>query len=60
MVNRAIRELIFESEITYRQVAAAIGISHEHLSRLLSKELNDRNRERILTAIEQVRTTRNA
>ena len=60
MVNKAIRELIFESEITYRQVAAVIGISHEHLSRLLSKELDDRNRERILTAIEQVRTAKSA
>lgn len=60
MVNKQIRELIFESEITYRQVAAVIGISHEHLSRLLSKELNDRNRERILNAVEQVRTAKSA
>lgn len=60
MVNKAIRELIFESEITYRQVAAVIGISHEHLSRLLAKELNDRNRERILAAIEQARSSRSA
>lgn len=60
MVNKTIRELIFESEITYRQVAAVIGISHEHLSRLLSKELDERNRDKIMAAIEQIRTAKNA
>ncbi len=60
MVNKTIRELIFESEITYRQVAAVIGISHEHLSRLLSKELDDRNRDKIMAAIEQIRAAKSA
>lgn len=54
MINADIRQKIFESELMYKDVAAAVGVSHEHLSRLLAHPLSDQNRDRILAAIEQL------
>ena len=60
MVNAEIRKQVFESEITYKQVAAALGVSHEHLCRMLARELSEKNRARILEAIDQVRAGQTA
>ena len=57
MVNADIREKIFKAEITYKEIAAAMGVSREHLSRLLSNkanELTEKSRARIEAAIETV------
>ena len=55
MINTEIRKQVFESEITYKQIAAAMGVSHEHLCRMMARELSEKNRLRILKAIDQVR-----
>ena len=54
MVNSDIREKVFREEITYKQIAAAMGVTWEHLSRLLAKDLTDKSRARIEAAIEAV------
>ena len=60
MVNADIRRKVFEAEISYKEVAAALGVTHEHLCRLLASELTEKNRERVLEAIEQVKMSRTA
>ncbi len=52
--NLEIRMMVSECNLKYRDVAKAIGISPEWLSRLLRKELSPENRERILRAIEEL------
>lgn len=54
MKNLEIRMMVSECNLKYRDVAKAIGISPEWLSRLLRKELSPENRERILRAIEEL------
>lgn len=54
MINADIREKVFKEEITYREIAAAMGVTGEHLSRLLADELTEQNRARIEAAIETV------
>lgn len=58
MINADIRQKIFESELTHKEVAAAVGVSHEHLSRLLAQPLSDQNRDRILAAIDRIRQSK--
>lgn len=60
MMNADIRKQIFENELTHKEVAAAAGITPEHLSRLLAHELTEANRERILGAIRQAEQSRTA
>lgn len=55
MVNAEIRRMIFDAELKFKDVAAAAGWSHEHLSRLLAYPLSDQNRQRITAAIEQLK-----
>ena len=51
MVNRDLRQMIFDKELTFKAVAAGCGISREYLSRLLRKPVSDKNREKILDGI---------
>ena len=51
MANREIRDLVSESGITYRAIAKRVGISPEWLSKLLSKNLTDFQRNRIMAAV---------
>lgn len=60
MVNADIRKKIFEAELTHKAVAAAVGVTPEHLSRLLSEELSEANRARILDAIRQIEQSKTA
>lgn len=60
MVNADIRREIFENELTYRQLAGELHLSHEHLSRLLAHPLSDQNRRRITAAVEQLKQRKQA
>lgn len=51
--NVDIRMKIMAADITYKEVAASMGITNCHLSRLMAKELKPMTRERILCAISK-------
>lgn len=51
MVNRDLRLLIFDKELTFKQVAQGCGISREYLSRLMQKPVSEKNRRKILDGI---------
>lgn len=55
MKNLEIRLLVMDSGILYRDIAKAIGITPEWLSKCLSKELKPDMRKRILHAIEKLK-----
>ena len=52
MKNLDIRVLVSEKKLRFTEIAAQMGISANWLSTLMRYELTDRNRARILTAIE--------
>lgn len=52
MENKSIRKKVFDSELTYRKIAKAMNCRAEYLSRLLSKPLSEKNRKKVLDAIE--------
>lgn len=52
--NFDIRELIDKSEIQYKDIAATMGVSSVYLSRIMCAPLTNKNRKRILAAIEQL------
>lgn len=54
MTNEDIRLRVFISGLTYRQIAAAMGCRHEHLSRIMRKPLSDKNRQKVLDAIHEI------
>lgn len=51
MKNLDIRLLVNEKGIHYKDIAAVLGMHNTSISRMMSKELNPRQRERILYAI---------
>lgn len=55
MNNIDIRIAVVESGFTYKKIAEEIGISHEWLSRLMSHELSDENKKRILKSIDSLK-----
>lgn len=54
MKNLDIRLAVSDSGLTYRELAAEMGISACHLSRLMGHDLKPANRERILAAIDKL------
>lgn len=54
MKNIDIRLVVSDKGLTYKKLAAEMGISHEHLSRVMSKELKPNMRTRILNAINEL------
>lgn len=54
MKNIDIRLVVSDKGLTYRQIAAEMGITPEYLSRLMSKDLKPGMRERILNAIDRL------
>lgn len=55
MENEDVRLQVFTTEVTYRAIAAKMGVSHEYVCRLMSHPLSEKNRERILQAIEALK-----
>ena len=53
MKNIDIRIMVSDNGLTYREVAASMGITACHLSRLMGSELKPMVRERILCAISR-------
>ena len=53
--NADIRKQMIDAGVRQKQVAAQMGVSHEHLCRELAKDLTDKQGERILTAIEELK-----
>ena len=54
MENLSIRIQVKESGITYREIAAEMGITHSYLSRLMRTELSAKNKLRMLDAINRL------
>ena len=52
--NAEIRSLVSESGITYKAISERIGITPEWLSKLLSKDLTDFQRNRIMSAVTEL------
>lgn len=55
MENIGIRLLVSDSHLKYKDIAQKMGISPEWLSRLMRKDLNPENREKILKAVSELR-----
>ena len=56
--NLDIRLLVKENNLKYADIAKHMGISKDWLSSLMRKELNKKNRERILRAIQEMTADR--
>lgn len=54
MQNIDIRIIVSGKGLTYRQIAAEMGVTPEYLSRIMSKDLKSGMRERILNAIDRI------
>ena len=54
MKNIDIRLVVSDKGLTYKKLAEEMGISHEHLSRVMAKELKPNMRLRILNAIDEL------
>lgn len=57
MENLDIRLMVSESGMTYRDIARAMGIGANYLSRIMRKPLSQYHRERILKAIGDLKET---
>jgi len=55
MTNIDVRIAVSESGLTYRAIAKKMGISHEWLSRLMRHTLSPDNKERILSAVKELK-----
>ena len=53
--NLGIRILVSESKLRYKDIAHRMGITPEWLSRLMRKDLEPEVRDKILTAISELR-----
>lgn len=51
MENLDIRLLVSDKGIYYKDIAAVLGVNRTSVSRMMRKELNPKQRERILYAI---------
>lgn len=58
MENLEIRLMIAESGLKYKDIAKKIGICISHMSRIMSAPLSQRNRVRIINAIEELKEER--
>lgn len=58
MENLDIRLMIAESGLKHKDIAKKIGISAVHLSRLMGSPLSQKNRIRIINAIEELKEER--
>lgn len=54
MKNLDIRILVSENGLKYRDIAAEMNISRQHLSRLLRYELTPENKIRVMRAIDSL------
>lgn len=54
MQNKEIRELIARKRVRFYEVAAVLGISTTHFSRLLQRELNPERKEQIIKAVNSI------
>lgn len=54
MKNIDIRMIVSENDLKYKDIARTLGISPEHLSRLMRTTLSNANKFRIMTAIEKM------
>lgn len=52
--NIEVRIKVMKAGITYRQIAEKMGITPEHLCRLLRSPLDEKNKFRILSAIAEI------
>ena len=55
--NEDLRLEVFKSGLTYREIAQAMGISFEWLSRVMSKKLTPEMRKRITEVVERLSVT---
>lgn len=55
MENLSIRIQVKEFGLTYRQIAAEMGITYPYLSRLMRTELSTNNKLRILDAMARLK-----
>ena len=53
--NIEIRQAINDKRLKYYEVADALGIHAESLSRMLRKELDGEQKQRVLDAIESIK-----
>ncbi len=58
MENLEIRLLVSSNKLKYTNIADALGITRQHLCRLMRYPLSASNRVRILTAIERLTAER--
>lgn len=58
MKNLDIRLLVDEKGIYYKDIAAVLGLHHTSISRMMSKELKPKQREKILYAISCIEARR--
>ena len=59
MKNVDVRFLVSDKGIRYKDIAAVMGIRKDSLSRLMSRELSKRSRDRIMQAIQTIEDARN-
>lgn len=55
MENIDIRTMVYDSGVHYKEIAEEMGICPEHLSRLMKEELSQKNKIRIIDAIEKLK-----
>ena len=60
MKNIDIRMIVSDKSVTYRQIAASMGVTPCHLSRMMGKELSPKQRDRILNAIDMIEAGKGA
>ena len=58
MKNIEIRMLVSENNMTFKEIAEAMGVSRVYLSRIMGKELTVNNRLRICSAIARIKDER--
>ena len=58
MKNIEIRTLVYDYGVKYKDIAKVLNITPEWLSRLLRRDLSAENKDRIVKAIEKVRTAK--
>lgn len=54
--NFTVRQMVAQRKLSYRQIAAFIGVTPEYLSRCMSKPLKPELNMRILAAIDALTT----